>query len=155
VGIDPNDAPVELEVWIAASPEAVFPFLTDPDRLLQWIGVAAALEPTHGGIFRIDMNGRDVARGSYVEVVPHTRVVFTWGWEGGAHGVPPGTTTVEIDLLPERGGTRLRLRHSGLRGDNRERHAGGWGHYAARLRTVAEGGSPGPDPLASADVSHG
>ena len=103
-----DDEPVELEIWIAA------------------------LDPTPGGIFRVDMNGRGVAR-----------------------GVPPGTTTVEIDLLPERGGTRLRLRHSGLRGDNRARHAGGWTHYSARLRSVAEGGSPGPDPLASPDVAHG
>ncbi len=153
--IDPDDAPVELEIWIAASPEAVFPFLTDPDRLLRWIGIAAALDPAPGGIFRVDMNGRDVARGAYVEVIPHRRVVFTWGWEGGAHGVPPGTTTVEIDLQPERGGTRLRLRHSGLRGENRARHAGGWSHYTARLRTAAEGGVPGPDPLASPDVAHG
>jgi len=146
---------VEVEVWIAASPEAVFPFLTDPDRLLLWIGIAAQIEPVPGGPFLVGMNGRDVARGVYVEVVPHRRVVFTWGWEGGGHGVPPGTTTVTIDLAPEKGGTRLRLRHAGLRGDNRNRHAKGWGHYTARLKIAAEGGEPGPDPLASPEVPHG
>jgi len=29
---DPSDDVVELETWIAASPEAVFPFLTHPGR---------------------------------------------------------------------------------------------------------------------------
>jgi uncharacterized protein YndB with AHSA1/START domain len=151
---DPSDDVVELETWIAASPEAVFPFLTDPGRLMRWIGIAAVVEPTPGGVFRVDMNGRDVALGRYREVVPNRRVVFTWGWEGGAHGLPPGTTTVTIDLEAESGGTRLRLRHAGLRGDNRDRHARGWQHYTARLKTVAEGGEPGPDPLASPDIAH-
>ncbi len=152
---DPNPDAVELEVWIAAPPEAVFPFLTDPARLLRWIGVAATIEPAPGGLFRVDMNGRDVARGAYVEVVPPRRVSFTWGWEGGGHGIPPGTTTVTIELEPERGGTRLRLRHEGLRGDNRARHAHGWRHYVARLKTAAEGGEPGPDPFATPEVAHG
>jgi uncharacterized protein YndB with AHSA1/START domain len=152
---DRNEDAVELDVWIAASPEVVFPFLIDPDRLLVWIGIAAQIDPTPGGIFRIGMNGRDVARGTYVEVVPHRRVVFTWGWEGGTHGVPPGSTTVTIDLVPEKGGTRVRLRHAGLLGDNRGRHAKGWAHYTDRLKIAAEGGEPGPDPLASPEVPHG
>jgi uncharacterized protein YndB with AHSA1/START domain len=113
------------------------------------MGIAASVEPRPGGLFRIDLNGRDVARGACVEVIPDRRLVFTWGWEGGSHGIPPGATTVTIDLLPEKGGTRVLLRHSGLRGDHRGRHAQGWTHYAARLKTAAEGGEPGPDPLAT------
>jgi uncharacterized protein YndB with AHSA1/START domain len=143
---------VVVEIWIAAPPEAVFPFLIDPGRLMRWIGVAVAAEPRPGGLFRVDINGSDVARGAYVEIIPDRRVVFTWGWEGGSHGIQPGATTVIVDLLPENGGTRLWLRHGGLRGDNRTRHAQGWAHYAARLKTAAEGGDPGPDPLAA--VSH-
>jgi len=153
--MDRNADDVALEIWIAASPEAVFPFLTDADRLVRWIGIAAAAEPRPGGVFRLDMNGRDVASGEYLEVIPHRRVVFSWGWEGGGHGLAPGASTVTIDLEPERGGTRLRLRHAGLRGDHRARHAQGWGHYTARLKIVSEGREPGPDPLATPQVSHG
>ena len=151
----PDDDAVELEIWIAAPPAAVFPFLTDARRLVRWIGIAATIEPVPGGAFRVDMNGRDVARGAYLEVVPDRRVVFSWGWEGNAHGIAPGTTTVTIDLEPERGGTRLKLRHAGLRGDARARHAQGWAHYAGRLRNAAEGRDPGPDPLGAPEVSHG
>ena len=150
-----DDDVVELEIWIAAAPAAIFPFLTDASRLVRWIGVAATVEPVPGGAFRLDVNGTSVARGQYLEVVPHRRVVFSWGWEGAAHGVPPGTTTVTITLVPERGGTRLTLTHAGLRGDSRARHAQGWAHYTERLKTAAEGRDPGPDPLAAPEVSHG
>jgi uncharacterized protein YndB with AHSA1/START domain len=34
-----------------------------------------------------------------VEVVENQRVVFTWGWERGP-AVPPGSTTVAIELVP-------------------------------------------------------
>ena len=152
---DRNADVVELEIWIAASPAVVYPFLTDQDRLVRWMGIAAKIEALPGGIFRIDVNGRDVVRGEFVDLIPDRRVVFSWGWEGSEHGIKPGSTTVSIELEPERGGTRLRLRHTGLRGDNREKHARGWEHHTARLKMVAEGGDPGPDPLATLDVRHG
>ena len=68
--------------------------------MLRWKGVSADLDPRPGGVYRVDMNGRDVAKGEYLEVVPHSRVVFTWGWEGEESAVPPGSTTVEITPLP-------------------------------------------------------
>jgi uncharacterized protein YndB with AHSA1/START domain len=37
--------------------------------------------------------------GRFVELVPHRRLVFTYGWEDGLMGVPPESTTVEIDLV--------------------------------------------------------
>ncbi len=37
--------------------------------------------------------------GRFVELIPHRRVVFTYGWEDGRMGVAPGSTTVEIDLV--------------------------------------------------------
>ena len=68
---------VEREVRIAARPETIFPFFTDPAKMVRWKGVHATLDPRPGGIYRVDVTGRDVARGEYVEVVPYTRVVFT------------------------------------------------------------------------------
>ncbi|MFQ5594261.1 MAG: SRPBCC domain-containing protein [Anaerolineae bacterium] len=91
---------VEREVHIAASPETVFSFLTDSARMTRWMGMSVTLDPQPGGVYRCDINGRDVARGEYVEVVPHSRVVFTWGWESEGSPVPPGSSTVEITLVP-------------------------------------------------------
>jgi len=137
---------VEISIRIAANPETVFPFSTDPEKMLRWKGVEAALEPRTGGVYRVNM-GRYITRGEYVEVTPYSRVVFTWGWEDEGNPVPPGSSTVEVDLLEDGDGTIVRLRHCGLPTEQaRELHGEGWTHYLARLILAAEGGDPGPDP---------
>lgn len=151
VEIDQQKA-VEKEIRIAARPETVFQYFIDPEKMLLWKGIKATLEPRPGGIYRVDMNGSDIASGKYVEVVPHSRVVFTWGWEG-SH-VPPGSTTVEVSLQADGDGTILRLRHTDLPEDQRELHLQGWEHYLSRLSVVAAGGDAGPDPWASSEAAH-
>jgi uncharacterized protein YndB with AHSA1/START domain len=136
---------VEREVRIDAPPEVVFAYFTDPDRMTTWKGVVADLDPRPGGVYRVDINGTDVARGEYVEVRPHERVVFTWGWEGDGNPVPPGSSTVEVTLVPDGDATIVRLRHSGLPGGAHDPHAEGWEHYLDRLAVAAAGGDPGPD----------
>jgi uncharacterized protein YndB with AHSA1/START domain len=86
-----------------------------------------------------------VVRGEYVELVPYSRVVFTWGWEGEGSPVPPGSSTVEITLTPDRGGTTLRLRHFNLPQEQVATHAEGWDHFLPRLQSAAEGKDAGPD----------
>ena len=78
---------VEKRVQIKARPEIVFSYFTDPVKMLEWKGVEAELEPKPGGIYRVNVTGRDIAHGEYVEVSPYTRVVFTWGWEGSPDAV--------------------------------------------------------------------
>ncbi len=134
---------LEREVRIAARPETVFEFFTDPVKLIQWKGIKATLDPRPGGIYRVDINGRDVARGEYLEITPHSRVVFTWGWEGEGSPLPPGASTVEISLIAEGEGTVVRLRHLGLPDDQRAVHAEGWDHFLPRLIASAEGRDAG------------
>ena len=143
------------EVRIAAAPDEVFPFFTDPDKMIVWKAVDATLDPRPGGIFRIDVTGRDVARGQYVEIDPPRRVVFTFGWESPRSPEPPGSTTVVITLTPDGDGTLLRLVHSGVPDDIRAGSTEGWDHYLQRLAVAAEGGEPGPDPCASATTANG
>ena len=68
---------------------------------------------------------------------PGRRVVHTWGWEGADQTHPPGTTTVEWDLDAVDGGTRLRLRHSGLSEEGVEKHGEGWDYFLPVLAKVA------------------
>jgi uncharacterized protein YndB with AHSA1/START domain len=145
-----TQAAVAVEVQIDASPETVFDFFTDPDKMIQWMGRTAELDPRPQGDFRVDINGRDIARGQYVQVDPPHRVVFTWGWESEESSVRPGSSTVEVTLTREGQGTRVRLAHHGLpTEDSRAAHGHGWDHYLPRLATVAAGGEAGPDPWAT------
>ena len=140
---------VEIEMRIAGKPEAVFAYLVDPEKMVRWMGSHAESDPRPGGAYAVDINGQARARGRYVDVVPHSRIVFTFGWEGD-DGVPPGSTTVEITLTPDRDGTLLRLVHRDLlTAAVREQHRDGWQLYLGRLSVAAGGGDPGPDPNAN------
>lgn len=137
---------IERVIRIEASPEIVFRLLTDPIQYVRWKGKLAELEPRPGGNFRVEFaSTKDIAAGKYVEIVPNRRVVFTWGWEGNDH-VPPGASTVEIDLAPEGSGTRLRLVHRGLPEDAVPTHVEGWDYFLPRLIDVAEGREPRQAP---------
>ena len=135
------------EVRIEASPETIFPFFTDPAKLVLWKGITAELDPRPGSRYRCDLNGTDVTLGEYVVIDPPRRIVFTWGWESAGSPVPPGSSTVEITLSPDGAATLLRLTHRDLPEAVRGEHRQGWDHYLARLAIAATGGDPGPDSM--------
>lgn len=137
---------VEVETRIAASPETVFDFFIDPDRMIQWMGRSAELDPRPGGGFRCEINDEAIASGSYVELDRPHRVVFTWGWNGEDSVTPPGSSTVEVLLAADGDGTHLRLIHRDLpSAESAEKHGHGWRHYLDRLVKSAVGEDPGPD----------
>lgn len=123
---------VQREIRVEAGPEHVFGYFTDPERMVRWMGTEATLDPRSGGVFRVVIDGQYVASGHYVEVVPDSRVSFTWGWEGE---VPPepGSSTVEVDLLPDGDATIVRLTHRGLPEEAREIHGHGWDRFLPLL----------------------
>ena len=140
---------LEHEILIAAPPEIVFAFFTDPELHARWMGREATLDPRPGGVYRVVVNPRSTVRGEFVEVVPHTRVVFTWGFEEPDASVAPGASTVEVTLTPDGDATVLRLVHRDLPEPSRAQHDVGWEHFLERLRVVGAGGDPGPDPWAA------
>ena len=143
----PESFVVHREAHIAAPPAAVFALMTDPEKILRWMGTEAQLEPREGGLYLVSVTGARFARGSFREVVPVHRLAYSFGWDG-SEAVPPGSSLVEIDLIEQGGGTLLRLTHSGLpSADQCAGHAEGWAHYLGRLTEVAAGRNPGPDPF--------
>jgi uncharacterized protein YndB with AHSA1/START domain len=136
---------VVCEVRIAASPETVFPYFTDPARIVRWKGEEATLKPEAGGVYRVKM-GENVVLGEYLEVDPPRRVVFTWGWEADSAPLGPGASTVEVELTADEGETVVTLTHRDLPDELRAPHEQGWVHYLGRLTIAATGGDPGPDP---------
>jgi len=128
---------IERELRIAARPETVFAFWIDPTKLARWMGRDVRLDPRPGGEFRIDYNGSDIARGTFLEVDPPARLVLSWGWEAPDDLTPPGASTVEVTLTPDGDGTILRLRHSGLVAEAVEGHAAGWDQFLPSLAEAA------------------
>src|SRR5207249_1127901 len=138
--------PIEVSVHIAARPETVFAYFTDPQRYVLWMGDDATLEPVPGGRYQVHMRGGVQAPGQFAEVDPPRRIVFTWGWTHD-HQVAPGTTRVVVTLADEDGGTRVVLRHHDLPDDEQcNHHRKGWELYLGRLDIRTRGGDPGPDP---------
>ncbi len=137
---------VRRETQIAAPPATVFAFLTDPDKIVNWMGSEAQTETHPGGLFLLKgINSRPVARGAFREVVPVHRLAYSFGWDGSEE-VPPGSGLIEIDLIDQDGGTLLCMTHSGLPNKAQcDAHAKGWAHYLGRLAIVAAGKNPGPD----------
>lgn len=133
-----------VERWVAATPERVYRYLTDSERWVLWQGVEGSHDPRPGGLFRLSMANGMTARGQFVSLDPDRRVVFTWGWVDHP-GLPPGSTTVEIELVPADDGTLIRLTHHDLPAAEHPAHLIGWQHYLPRLATVSLGDDPGPD----------
>lgn len=136
----PGTEAVVKEVRIGASPETVFGFFTDPEKLTRWLCEEATVDPRPGGVNHQrhlgdedNPNGPYFMRGTFVEVSPPRRAVFTWGYENEEVGVPPGSSTVEVTLEPNGEGTLLRLVHRDLPEAGRGAHARGWEKMLARL----------------------
>lgn len=136
---------VRREVQIAAPPATVFAFLTDPEKIMRWMGTEATVDANPGGLYLVNVTGKNIARGRFTEVIPVHRLAYSFGWEGGEK-VPPESSLIEIDLLDKAGGTLVRMTHSGLPDEEqRASHEKGWTHYLGRLVIAAAGGDPGPD----------
>ena len=56
------------ELHIDASADTVYSYFTDPTKMATWMGVDHKLDPIRGGVFRVDINGRDVAVGQFVRL---------------------------------------------------------------------------------------
>jgi uncharacterized protein YndB with AHSA1/START domain len=157
----PRETSVEHEVRVAADPEVVFAYFTDPARMVQWMGATVTLDPRPGGIFRLvfrptrqvtdllgmEAGAENVVLGEFVEVAPYERIVFTWGYEREHYAMPPQSTAVEVTLTPEGDETLVRLVHRQLPEAAAAFHAAGWDVYLPRLAVAAAGGDPGPDPF--------
>lgn len=154
------DGVIEQTLRIQARPETVWRYWTDPERMCDWWGRAAELHPEPGGTCRVEMgdstNAGPVMSGRYLELEPHHRLVFSFGWEssdGAPPEVPPGSTRVEVTLVPDGDDTILTLRHHGLPAQHTAEHGGGWAHFlgilAERLNGYASTDTP---ELGAADL---
>ena len=112
----------------------VFAAWTDPQLITRWWHpvasndrVEAEIDLRIGGRFRVRVHTaggeqHDVG-GEYREIVPHSRLVFTWAW----HSTPERESLVTVALEDITDGTLLTLSHQRFFDEAaRDRHQVGW-----------------------------
>jgi uncharacterized protein YndB with AHSA1/START domain len=102
----------------------------------QWFGCChsfsistAEVDLRVGGTYRVVMQSpegdRHIASGTYQEVRPPERLVFTWTWVEG--GMDIGETLVTVELEERGGQTELSLTHEKFPNEEaRKNHFEGW-----------------------------
>ena len=134
----------EKSVLVPLNADDTFALITEPDRLRRWQVITARVDLRAGGDYRWTIVPGNSVAGTFTEVEPGRRVVFTWGWEGSAE-LPPGASSVTITLEPADGGTLVHLVHDGLTAEQAASHGEGWNHYLGRLVRAATDGDAGTD----------
>ena len=125
---------------IKAPPAKVWAAITQADLMLRWWGpdagptldVVADVRP--GGrfsvVFRLLNGDEHNPTGTYREVVPERKLVFTWEWAG----MPERESLVTFLLKPIDGGTELTLIHEHLPDEAaRDSHEQGWNGWFDKL----------------------
>ncbi len=111
---------IVVERLIDASQETLFAYWTESDKITQWLAKEADLDPRPGGNANLVMGGhvkagtRFSGENRFLVVEPHSHVEFTWGFDDEAVGVPPGSSIVAVDLIPQEQGTLVRVSHRDL-----------------------------------------
>lgn len=72
----------DKSVFIPVDPDTAFALITRPERLRRWQAVAARVDLRVGGEYRWTITPEQSAAGTFTEIEPGKRVVFTWDWEG-------------------------------------------------------------------------
>src|ERR1700747_430933 len=80
--------PFEKSVLVPLSADETFALITQPDRLRRWQVVTARVDLRAGGDYRWTVIPGNSAVGTFTEVEPGRRVVFTWGWGGRGRPAP-------------------------------------------------------------------
>jgi uncharacterized protein YndB with AHSA1/START domain len=123
--------------------DVVFKTLTDADELTRWFPTRAESDPRAGGKIKLVWEFTDVSQngsqeGEYVEVIPNTKLSYTWT----ADSIP---TLVTFSLTEADGETTVDLEHSTSHVDADEKklhddHANQWGFFMMNLKGYLEAG---------------
>jgi len=132
-----------LKRRINAPPAKVFKAWTDPAQIKRWFGpteietLLAEADVRTGGRYHIVMRAADGEEhdvsGTYREVVPDQKLVFTWAWRT----TPERQSLVTVDLKGDGDGTMLTLTHEQFFDEAaRDRHRSGWSGCLDKLEKL-------------------
>ncbi len=161
-----SEISLRISRTLNAPRELVFQAWTEPDRLKQWWRAHAGfstpiaeVDLRVGGRYRLGMQPPDkdapyVVVGTYREIRPPEKLVYTWAWElnpsdgtsgagsGPAADLGTGETLVTVEFLNVGGKTEVVVTHEYFPDSHaRDEHQGGWGGCLDQLAQLVEGAS--------------
>lgn len=127
-----SDTALMIRRTFAVDRQTLWDALTRPEAIMQWMGSKMA-KPARveqdlrvGGAYLIEMQGESEmhrVQGTYLDVTPPDRLVFSWAW----YTTPDRESRVTYALSDADAGTTLTLSHERLFDqDARDRHGQGW-----------------------------
>ena len=102
------------EIFIKAPPRVVFDILTNPVKIVRWMGSQTRLGPRRDGMWRLDLNGRKMVRGRCLKVRQDRILMFTWGYLKTRQRIAVIDSVVVISLRHRGNGTWVQLIHRNL-----------------------------------------
>ncbi len=142
--IPTSETTLQLKRIFPAPREKVFRAWTDPKELKKWFAPTdeytvpfAEVDLRVGGNYRIAMQAPDgnlhIAIGTYREILPPEKLVFTWSWEGA----DMQETLVIIEFRKQGNSTEVVLTHKLFPNvEARDKHSQGWTGCLDRLAKV-------------------
>ena len=121
---------LELERNFKASSEKIYNIWIDQSQISLWFGVDVEIEPKVGGKLRFIFDKeKDITTGVYKELVPFSKVSFTWN--SMCNGESTGETLVSVFIESISDSTsKIRLEHSGFDNEKmKNTHIEGWMDY--------------------------
>ena len=138
-----SEAVLSFQRTYAAPRERVFRAWTDPEEIKLWMAPGddftiptAEVDLQIGGKYKIAMKSPDgnlnVVAGTYKEIRPPEKLVFTWTWIEG--GMDVGETLVTVEFREQGEKTEVSVTHDLLPTDEaRQAHSDGWNGCLGRL----------------------
>ena len=154
IAVTPDQDALVSEIHIAAPPERVFQALIDPAQAMQWWNSpqcpieAYAMDARPGGRWSYDTQQTEKVKvngvskfhceGEVLECDPPRVLAYTWiaNWHE-----KEARTVVRWELAASKGGTLLRVTHSGLAAleASRKDYSGGWPGVVESIKRFVEG----------------
>ena len=144
-------ASIERQIHVDAPPEVVFEVISRPEHIREWWEAEADVPMTPGATGELAWSDGETPR---AHVTPITVVVaepprvfsFRWAHPAGETAVDENSLLVTFELVPDGGGTLLRLTETGFRQQGWEaavlqeqyqEHVTGWDRFVPRIAAYA------------------
>jgi uncharacterized protein YndB with AHSA1/START domain len=133
--------PIRLSIDTAAPPDLAWTYLTEPERIAEWLAGASTLGEV-GDTYRLDFGDGSVVEGQVVAVDPGRGFAHHWQWQDEPAG-PRTLVSWAVRAHADDPGSEIVLVHEGWTDEDggdalRDDHESYWSGYLDDLHDILE-----------------